>query len=149
MADQRFAMRRATGLALLATTAFGGALLLVAAGLGAETLNMVGAWRAEDGQLTSELGRALFEISYVLGYNGAGVGIGILLLAIAAVALRARALMPRRLAFRLLVVGLAFITPLSRFLLGPSILLLAVASVQLLRSRSLRSLICLAALGST
>ncbi len=72
------------------------------AGLGAETLNMVGAWRADDGQLTPELGRALFEISYVFGYNGAGVGIGILLLAIAAVAL-------------------------------PSLLLLVVASVRLLR----------------
>lgn len=62
------------------------------------------------------------------------MGIGILLLAIAAVALRARALMPRWLAFLLLVVGLAFITPLSRFLLGPSVLLLAVVSVQLLRA---------------
>lgn len=119
---------------LLATAAFGGALLLVAAGLGAETLNMVGAWRAEDGQLTPELGRALFEISYVLGYNGAGVGIGILLLAIAAVALRAEGLMPRWLALLICVVGLAFITPLSRFLLAPSILLLAAASVQLLRT---------------
>jgi hypothetical protein len=127
-------LRENEGDDLLATAAFGGAILLVAAGLGAETLNMVGAWRADDGQLTPELGRALFEISYVLGYNGAGVGIGILLLAIAAVALRARALMPRWLALLLFVVGLAFITPLSRFLLGPSVLLLAVVSVQLLRT---------------
>lgn len=129
----RAILREHEGDDLLATTAFGGALLLVAAGLGAETINMVGALRADDGQLTPELGRALFEISYVLGYNGAGVGIGILLLAIAAVALRARALMPRWLALLLFVVGLAFVTPLSRFLLAPSILLLAVASVQLLR----------------
>jgi hypothetical protein len=35
--------------------------------------------------------------------------------------------------FLLLVVGLAFVTPLSRFLLGPSFLLLAAVSVQLLR----------------
>jgi hypothetical protein len=119
---------------LFATTAFGGALLLLGAGIGAETINMVGALRAEGGQLTPELGRALFEISYILGYNAAGVGIGILLLAIATVALRARALMPRRLALLLLPVGLAFLTPLSRFLVGPSVLLLLVASVQLLRS---------------
>jgi hypothetical protein len=119
---------------LFATAAFGGALLLVAAGLGAETINMVGALRAEDGSLTPQLGRSLFEISYVLGFNGAGVGIGILLLATAAVALRARALMPRWLALLLLVVGLAFITPLSRFLLGPSVLLLAAVSAQLLRA---------------
>ena len=129
-------LREHEGDDLLATTAFGGALLLVAAGLGAETLNMVGAWRAADGQLTPELGRALFEISYVLGYNGAGVGIGILLLATAAVALRARALMPRWLALLLCLVGLAFITPLSRYLLAPSILLLIAASVQLLRNEA-------------
>jgi hypothetical protein len=117
---------------LLATTAFGGALLAMAAGLGAETINMVGALRADDGSLTPELGRALFEISYVLGYNGAGVGIGIFVLAIAAVALRTRALLPRWLAILLLVVGLAFITPLSRYLLGPSVLALVTVSVKLL-----------------
>jgi len=118
---------------LLAMTAFGGALVLVMAGLGAETINMVGALRAEDGSLSLQLGRSLFEISYVLGYNGAGVGIGTLILATAAVALRARALMPRWLALLLLVAGLAFITPLVRFLLGPAVLLLAVVSAHLLR----------------
>jgi len=119
---------------LLATTAFGGVLLLAAAGLGAETINMVGALRADEGHLTNGLAQALFEISYVLGYNAAGVGIGILLLATAAVALRARALLPRWLALLLLPVGVAFITPLSRFLIGPSVLLLAIVSIQLLRA---------------
>jgi hypothetical protein len=130
----RAILREHEGDDLLATAAFGGALIMAACGLGAETLNMVGAWRADDGQLTPELGRALFEISYVLGYNGAGVGIGILLLAIAAIALRTRALMSRGLAISLLVVGLAFITPLSQFLLGPSVLLLITISVHFLRS---------------
>jgi hypothetical protein len=119
---------------LLATTAFGGALLMAAAGLGAETINMVGALRADDGHLTQGLGQAVFEISYVLGYNAAGVGIGILLLATATVALRARALLPRWLALLLLIVGLACLTPLSRFLLGPSVLLLAVLSAWFLRA---------------
>jgi len=132
----RAILREHEGNDLFATAAFGGALLLVAAGLGAETLNMVGAWRANDGQLTPELGRALFEISYVFGYNGAGVGIGILLLATAAVALRVRALMPLWLALLLLLLGLAFMTPLSQVLLAPSILLLVAASVQLLRARA-------------
>jgi hypothetical protein len=127
-------LRELEGDDLLATTAFGGALLAMASGLGAETINMVGALRAHDGQLTQELGRAVFEISYVFGYNAAGVGIGILVITIAAVALRARALLPRWLALLLLVVGFAFITPLSRFLLGPSILLLTAGSVQLLRT---------------
>lgn len=119
---------------LFAGTAFGGVFLLAAAGLGAETINMVGALRAGEGHLTSGLAQALFEISYVLGYNAAGVGIGILLLASAVVALRARALLPRWLALILLPVGVAFMTPLSRFLIGPSVLLLAVVSVQLLRA---------------
>lgn len=119
---------------LFASAAFGGALLAMAAGLGAETLNMVGALRADAGQLTPELGRALFEISYILGYNGAGVGIGIFALASAVVALRSRALLPRWLALLLLALGIAFITPLSRFLLAPSLLLLAVVSASLVRS---------------
>jgi hypothetical protein len=118
---------------VFATVAFGGALLAMAAGLGAETINMVGAMRADAGQLTPELGRVFFEVSYVLGYNGAGVGIGIFGLAIATVALRSRALLPRWLALILIVLGVAFITPLSRFLIGPSILLLAVVSASLLR----------------
>jgi hypothetical protein len=119
---------------LLGTTAFGGALLVVATGLGAETINMAGALRAEHGQLSGELGRALFEISYVLGYNAAGVGVGVLILAVAVAALRARSLLPRWLALVLIPVGLAFLTPLSRFLLAPSLLLLLVASAQLFRS---------------
>ena len=119
---------------VLATTAFGGALLAMAAGLGAESLNMVGGLRAGEGKLTQSLGQALFEISYVLGYNAAGVGIGIVLVAGAVVALRARALLPRPLALAVLVAGLAFLTPLSRFLLAPAVLGLAVLSWRLLRS---------------
>jgi hypothetical protein len=130
----RAILREHEGDDVLATAAFGGALLAVAAGLGAETINMVGALRADDGTLAPELARALFEISYVLGFNAAGVGIGILVLAIAAVALRARALMPRWLALLLLLVGLAFLTPLSRFLLTPAVLALAAVSVLLVRS---------------
>jgi hypothetical protein len=133
----RAILREHEGDDLLATAAFGGALLAMAAGLGAETINMVGALRAEDGTLTPELGRSLFEISYILGFNAAGAGIGILLLAIAAVALRARAAMPRWLALLVLLVGLAFLTPLSRFLLTPAVLALAVASVLLIRGPAL------------
>ena len=117
-----------------ATAAFGGALLVVAAGLGAETINMVGALRADGGELTPELGRALFEISYVLGYNGAGLGICVLVSAAAAVALRVPTFLPRWLGLALLVIGLAFITPLSRFLLVPAVLALAAVSVRLLRT---------------
>jgi hypothetical protein len=117
---------------LLPSAAFGGLLLFVAAGLGAETINMVGALRAEHGQLTPELSRALFEISYVLGYNAAGVGVAVVLGSIAAVAWRSPLLLPRWAAVALLIVAVAFVTPLSRFLLAPAVLLLAVISTRLL-----------------
>jgi hypothetical protein len=128
----RAILRKHEGDDVFATAAFGGALLVVAAGLGAETINMVGAARADDGQLTPELGRALFEISYVLGYNGAGLGICVLVSATAAVALRVPAFLPRWLGPLLLVIGFAFITPLSRFLMVPAVLALAAVSVRFL-----------------
>jgi hypothetical protein len=127
-----------TGDGVLGTTAFGGALLVVATGLGAETINMAGAARRARPALR-RTGRALFETSYVLGYNAAGVGVGILMLAVAGAALCARSLLPRWLALVLTLVGLAFLTPLSRFLLAPSLLLLFVASAQLLRGSGIRS----------
>jgi len=68
---------------LLANVAFGGALLALATGLGAETINMAAALRAGDGELTQSLAKALFDTSYVLGYNAAGVGMGLLVLATA------------------------------------------------------------------
>jgi hypothetical protein len=118
---------------LLANIAFGGALLGMAAGVGAETINMAAALRAADGELTESLAQALFDISYVLGFNAAGIGIGLLTLATAAVALRARALLPRWLAVVGLALGMALLTPLSQYVLGPSFLLLLTMGVLLLR----------------
>ncbi|HTR89865.1 MAG TPA: hypothetical protein VMG62_07120 [Solirubrobacteraceae bacterium] len=134
----RAILREHEGDDLFATTAFGGVLLLIGAGLGAETINMVGALRAGDDQLTPELARVLFEISYVLGYNAAGVGIGVALLATSTIALRTRGLLPRWFALPLLIAGLAFLTPLSRFLLAPAVLLLIAVSAQLLRTPTSR-----------
>ena len=118
---------------LLANVAFGGALLGLAAGIGAETINMAAALRAGDGELTAPLALALFDTSYVLGYNAAGVGIGLVALATGAAALRARALLPRWLAVVALALGLALLTPLSEYVLGPAFLLLLVLGVLLLR----------------
>jgi hypothetical protein len=129
----RRALTEAEGDDLLGTTAFGGALLTAAAGLGAETINMVGALRADDGELSEPLAQALFEISYVLGFNAAGVGIGTLALATAAVALRTGAILPRWLAVVTGVLGIAMLTPLSQWVLGPSVLLLPVIAVRLLK----------------
>jgi hypothetical protein len=117
---------------LLANIAFGGALLGMAAGVGAETINMAAALRAGDGELTEPLAQALFDISYVLGYNAAGIGIGLLTLATGVAALRARALLPRWLAVVGLALGVALLTPLSQYVLGPSFLLLLIMGVLLL-----------------
>ena len=118
---------------LLGDVAFGGALLGGAAGVGAETINMAAALRAADGELSEPLALALFDVSYVLGYNAAGIGIGLLALATGAAALRARALMPSWLAVVGLVVGAALLTPLSWYVLGPAFVLLLVLGVRLLR----------------
>jgi hypothetical protein len=106
-------------------------------GLGAETINMAAALRAGDGELTGPLAQALFDTSYVLGYNAAGVGLGLLALATGAAALRARALLPRWLAVVGLVLGAALLTPLSQYVLGPSFLFLLVLGVLLLRGSGL------------
>ena len=118
---------------LLANVAFGGALLALATGLGAETINMAAALRAGDGELTQSLAKALFDTSYVLGYNAAGVGMGLLVLATARTALRAKALLARWFALAWLIVGVALLTPLSQWVIGPSFLLLPALSVLLLR----------------
>jgi hypothetical protein len=123
---------------LLADIAFGGALLGLAAGIGAETINMAAALRAEDGELSEPLAQALFDISYVLGFNAAGIGIGLLALATGAAALRARALLPRWLAVVALALGAALLTPLSQYVLGPAFLLLLVLGVLLLRGSAVR-----------
>jgi hypothetical protein len=124
---------------LLANVAFGGALVGLAAGVGAESINMAAALRAADGELTQSLAQALFDTSYVLGYNAAGIGIGLLVLATGSAALRARAMLPRWLAFLSLALGAALLTPLSRYVLGASFLLLLVLGVLLLRGSALGS----------
>lgn len=127
----------AAGDDLLATAAFGGALLGLAAGLGAETINMTAAIRAGDGELSGPLARSLFEISQVLGSVGAGVGIGVFALATGVSALRTRAVLPHWIAIVLIIVGIALLTPLSyvNVVAGSAMLLVALlVAVPLLRS---------------
>ena len=101
---------------VLANTAFGGALLACAAGLGAESINMVGGLRAGDGELTEALAQSLFEISQVLGTITGAVGVAIFALATAAVALRTRLVLPRWLAVVTFIIGLSLLTPAARIL---------------------------------
>lgn len=98
---------------VLATTAFGGALLALAAGLGAETINMVGALRARDGELSDTLAQSLFEISRILGSTAGAAGMGVFALATAAVAIRGGLILPRWLAIVAGVIGLSLLSPLS------------------------------------
>jgi hypothetical protein len=123
---------------LLANLAFGGTLLGLAAGLGAETINMAAALRAGDGELSETLAQALFDISYVLGSYGVAPGFGLLALAIGAAALRTPALLPRWLAVAAVVLGALLITPLGPYALGESTVVPAGALVLVIGVRLLR-----------
>ncbi len=123
---------------LLANAAFGGMILGLAAGIGAESVNMAAALRAGDGELTEPLALTLFDVSYVFGSYATGIGFGVVMLAIGAAALRSHALLPRWLAIIAVLIGLAMVTPLFGYVLGeytvaPCFLLLAVLGVLLLR----------------
>ncbi|MDQ3934977.1 MAG: hypothetical protein M3340_10165 [Actinomycetota bacterium] len=113
---------------LFGLTAFGGMLLLLAAGMGAETINMVGAMRAADDDLSAEFGRSVFEISYVLGYNAAGLGAGIALLGLAGAGWRSPGFLPGWAAPVLAVVGLLLMTPLSVYLFGPAVVVFVIVA---------------------
>jgi hypothetical protein len=126
---------------LLADIAFGGALLGMTAGIGAESINMAAALRADDGELTEPLALTLFDISYVLGSFAGAIGFGLLMAAIGAAALRSGALLPRWLALAAVVVGIALLTPLSlllaQYAVGPGFVLVLVVGVQLLRGSAI------------
>ena len=111
---------------VLATTAFAGGLLAMAAGIGAETINLSAALRAQDGELSAELAQSLFEIPQMLGAAATGVGLGVFALATATVALRTGLVLPRWLAIVTLVIGVALLTPLGHvnWVAGASLVLL-------------------------
>lgn len=114
---------------VLATAAFGGALLGMAAGLGAETVNMSAALRAHDGELSVPLAQSLFEISQILGSAATGVGLGVFALASAAVALRTRLVLPRWLAIATFLIGLVLLSPLAHvnWVAGAALVLITAA----------------------
>jgi len=123
---------------ILANVAFGGTLLGVAAGTGAETVNMAAALRAGDGELTVPLAQALFDTSYVLGFNAAGIGIGLLALATSVVALRSGTLIPRWLAVVGILLGMTLLTPISVYTLPPAFIFLLALGLSLLRGSGMQ-----------
>lgn len=114
---------------VLATTAFGGALLGMAAGLGAETINMVAALRARDDELNEALAQALFEISQILGSTASAAGLGVFALATAAVALRTGRVLPRPHAVIILLAGVVLLTPLSHVNVLPGALMVLITAM--------------------
>lgn len=109
----RSVIARAAGDEVLATTAFAGLVVTVAAGLGAESVNMIGGLRAAEGRVDATLARSVHEISQVLGSVASGVGVGVLALSLAAAALRSGGLMPKYAAVICAVAGVAALSPLS------------------------------------
>lgn len=113
-ADLRSALiEEAPGDEPLATAAFGGGLLTAAAGLGAESINMVGALRAHDGEIEPGLATAVYEISQILGSVAAAVGIGVLALSVALVSFRRGDTAGRRRGSVLVLLGLLALSPLA------------------------------------
>ena len=125
---------------LLADAVLAGAVLGLAPGLGAESINAAAALRAGDGQLDESLALALFDVSYVLGSYAIGPGFGVFTLALSAAALRDPGLLPRWAAVAGLVVGVALVTPLAAATIGeytvaPAFLVAAFVAGRLLRAQ--------------
>jgi hypothetical protein len=123
---------------LAANLALCGTVMGLAAGIGAETVNMAAALRAGDDQLTQGLALALFDVSYVLGSYAAAVGFGLLALAIGHAALRSGTLLPHWAAMVAVAIGATMITPVAAYVIGelavvPCFLLLLGLGVSLLR----------------
>ena len=124
---------------VLAGAAFAGAGLGLAAGLGAESINLIAAMRAQDGDLTPELAQPLFEISQILGSTASGVGLGVFALATGAAVLRTPGVVPRWTAVLLLAAGVLLLSPLAHIgpLAGTVLIVLGLElGVQLLRGVS-------------
>jgi hypothetical protein len=98
---------------VLATASFGGAVLGMAAGLGAEAINLAAALRAQDDELGESLAQSLFEVSQILGSVASGLGLGLFALAAGAAALRSGPVLPRGVAIGTVALGALLLTPLS------------------------------------
>jgi hypothetical protein len=95
-----------SGLPLLA---FAGAVLTAAVGLAAETINMVAATRAGDGELTAESAQTYFDLTIAFGYTSAGLGIAAFAAPIAITAQRSNRRLLQWLAWVAVALGLAML----------------------------------------
>jgi hypothetical protein len=123
----------------LPSMAFGGAILTVAVGLGAETINLLGAMRAEDGKLTAESAQIYFDLSIAFGYTSAGVAMAAFAAPIAMIALRTRRQLLQSLAWLAVALALAMLIPevsLVQVLYAALLVLLATLSIRMYREGS-------------
>jgi hypothetical protein len=97
-----------SGLPLMA---FGGAILAAAAGLGAETINMAGAMRADDGELTAEAAQIYFDVSFMFGYTAAAICMAVLAAPIALIAGRTGRPLTSWLAWLVMAVSIVMLIP--------------------------------------
>jgi len=128
-----------SGMPLLA---FAGTAIAAAVGLGAETINMAGALRAADGQLSGATAQIYFDVSYAFGGPAAGVALAMVALPTALTALRTGRVVPSWSAWLALLLGLALLTPAMLFrttfllLYVLVVLLIAACSIHLQRTTS-------------
>ena len=126
----------------LPQTAFAGVVLVSSAGLAAETINMVGALRAEDdGGLTPAAAQTYLDVSSAFGYWAAGAAGAIAVAATAVVAIATRKILPPYVAWMTLaatpvLVTPILITPAGRNALGLPLLFVAGVSIALYRQNS-------------
>lgn len=127
-----------TGLPL---TAFGGVLLVCAVGLAAETINMVGAVRAEDdGGLSPGAAQLYLDLSSAFGYWAAGAALAVVTASTALVAIRTGRIMPRWLAWATLILAAALLTPVlittaGKFAFSLPLLWFTAISISIYRQR--------------
>jgi hypothetical protein len=128
-----------TGLPL---TAFAGVLLVCAVGLGAETINMVGAVRAEDdGGLSSAAAQIYLDVSSAFGYWAAGAAFSVAIASTALVAIRTGRILPAWAAWAALVLAAFLMTPVlitqpGKFAFALPLLFVATISVSIYGERS-------------
>ena len=119
----------------LVPMAFGGAVLIAAVGLGAETINAVAATRAEDGELTAEAAQIYFDVSFMFGYTAAGVAMAVFAAPIALIAMGAGRRLTAWLAWLVVAVSLVMLIPQLSilFLFAVPVILLGTLSGRMYR----------------
>ena len=96
----------------LGLTAFAGTVLTAGVGLAAETINMAGAFSADEGQLTADTAQVYFDVSWAFGSPAAGVAIAMIAVPVAVTSLRTGRLLRPWSAWLGLILAVVLLTPM-------------------------------------